>query len=99
MRILLSLKRTITRLRANCQGQTMLEYALLAGFVAVAIALVLAAPGDNIKAIYQDTAAVLDSTESGSAPAASPAAPSADPTGDSGGGGKNKKPKKPKKNK
>ncbi len=84
----------------------MLEYALLAGFVAVAIALVLAAPGENVKTIYQDTASVLDGTGAGSAPAAAPA-PSPAPSGDpgsgsnSGGGnsGNNKKPKKPKKNK
>jgi Flp pilus assembly pilin Flp len=89
------LRQTIKRLITNRDGQSMLEYALLAGFVAVALALSLTGIGTDVKTVYQDTATSLSSGGSGPAPAASPATPASDPT--DGGGGTAETPKKPKK--
>jgi len=93
---LISLKQKIKRLLANCQGQTMLEYAMLAGFLAVAVAPLLVGTGQNIKSVYLNTNTVLDSASgSSSSPPASPGpTPSGNPNGGgndgSGGGKKNK---------
>jgi Flp pilus assembly pilin Flp len=78
----------------------MVEYALLAGFLAAAGGAILSTSGDNVKTVYADVAVTLEAavTDSGT-PAADSPAPSDNPSdpGDGSGDGGGKKPKKPKK--
>ena len=84
-----SLKRRISELAADRRGQTMIEYALLAGFLAVAGALFLGRTGESVGTTYANVAQVLDAdATNGGAPGAGsppPSSPSDDNDGNGGG--------------
>jgi Flp pilus assembly pilin Flp len=89
--LLNNLKRRISDLAGDRRGQTMIEYALLAGLLAVGGALLLIPSGENVGATYTNVAQVLQTgEEAGDAPAAgSPPSSPSDDGGDSGNGGGN----------
>ena len=105
--ILSTIRQKLEALADDRRGQTMVEYALLAGFLAAAGGAVLSTSGENVKTVYTNVAETLEvvATDSGAPEADSPA-PADNPSdpGDDGGSGddggkKPKKPKKPKKSK
>jgi Flp pilus assembly pilin Flp len=88
--LLHNLKRRILELTGDRRGQTMIEYALLVGFLALAGALLLSGTGQNVGTVYTNVAQVLDAD--GGAPVAGspPSSPSndgGDSGNDSGNGG------------
>ncbi len=110
--ILSTLKSKLTALAGDRRGQTMVEYALLAGFLAAAGGAILSTSGNNVKTVYSNVGETLQAlaSDAGIPTAASPLpsdspAPADNPSGpgDDGGsggdeGGKDKKEKKDKSN-
>jgi Flp pilus assembly pilin Flp len=103
---LIHLKQTIKRFVANRQGRSFIEYALLAGFLAVAFVVLVQSLGNGITSVFQGTGTKLADGGTGSSPAASPVpapippddpadTPADDDAGkdDGKGKGKDKKPK------
>src|SRR5512134_2570816 len=88
--LLHNLKRRIPELTGDRRGQTMIEYALLAGFLAVAGALFLSRTGESVGTTYANVSQVLEAdAANGGAPAAGsppPSSPSDDNSGNGGNG-------------
>ena len=58
------IKSLIIRLLNDKKGQDMVEYALLAGFIAVAAGAILPGISDDISAIFSKMASVVDAANS-----------------------------------
>ena len=58
------LQAMIIRLLQDKKGQDMVEYALLAGFIAVAAGAILPGISDDISAIFSKMASVVDAANS-----------------------------------